>query len=731
MALLNPILLFGVLGIAVPIVIHLLNKQRVERVWWGAMRFLKVAVEKNQRRLRVEDWILLVVRCVVVGLIALVLARPALREGAGLLGGLGQSGVTAVLVVDVSGSMQTLDGVRTRGEVAAEAAEQWMSTLPAGSRVALWAAGTGVRKMVPEPTSDLNLLRRAILELPATDVGSNLMPAVREGVEALQRQRATRKELVVITDGQERAFTELEAMRTALAAARPEVTATFIRVGEEETANVGISGLRQATGIAAEGRPVRVTAAVTNYGASEVRSVRVVLRRDEGGASQAPLDEAVVDAIAAGGTRSVSLFARLSPAGMHALRAEIAEASGEGDRMRFDDARSLAVRVVDQVRVLVVEGDAGREAREGQAFYLRQALGPVAEEEAARWFVRTDVVGVGELGSSRLDDYDAVVLCGVADISRAEGDRLAAFVRRGGGLVLFPGPQTRPELINRAMVENGLLPAGLEAARGDLTAEQPLLRLSTRRLEHPVAAIWADPSSGDLGGVSIRRAFGLRGTESGRAVLWYGDDTPAAMEHGVGDGRVMVFGFPATTQWTDLPVRPAVFVPLVYRALGWVIGGQEAAFNVGAGEGLVYRASGSWLGGEATVLPPGVGEEGGVRVGVELLSGEGGVGGAVVRFGETDRAGLYRLVPPVGVGGGVLKFAVTGDPGESELALLGAAGRSALAEWATLVDYATPASLAGVVRQRSGMELFGVLATLLMVLVVSEAVMAWWFSRPR
>lgn len=113
MAFLNPILLFGVLAVAVPIAIHLRNRRRVERVWWGAMRFLKAAVERNERRLRLEDLILLLLRCALVVLLALMLARPTLRESAA--GVFGLSRVTAVIVVDVSGSMSGTDGVEIGG----------------------------------------------------------------------------------------------------------------------------------------------------------------------------------------------------------------------------------------------------------------------------------------------------------------------------------------------------------------------------------------------------------------------------------------------------------------------------------------------------------------------------------------------------------------------------------------------------------------------------------------
>jgi hypothetical protein len=91
----------GAGAVSVPIIIHLLNKRKFERVVWGAMRFLKISVEQNQRRLQIEDMLLLVLRCLLLFLLGMALARPTLRSFAGG-GWFGQAKVTAVVQLDNS-----------------------------------------------------------------------------------------------------------------------------------------------------------------------------------------------------------------------------------------------------------------------------------------------------------------------------------------------------------------------------------------------------------------------------------------------------------------------------------------------------------------------------------------------------------------------------------------------------------------------------------------------------
>ncbi|HEY8668554.1 MAG TPA: BatA domain-containing protein, partial [Tepidisphaeraceae bacterium] len=164
MAFLNPFMLLGIAAVSVPIVIHLLNKRKFERVVWAAMRFLRISVEQNQRRIKIEDILLLILRCVLLALLALALARPALRgANAGIFG---QAKVTAVVVIDNSYSMSQSDGVMSRMDRAKKAAEQVLDTLPAGSSTAVLLASDVVKGAIPEPTFDLNLARKVIHEAP-------------------------------------------------------------------------------------------------------------------------------------------------------------------------------------------------------------------------------------------------------------------------------------------------------------------------------------------------------------------------------------------------------------------------------------------------------------------------------------------------------------------------------------------------------------------------------------
>ncbi|MCB1089646.1 MAG: BatA domain-containing protein, partial [Verrucomicrobiae bacterium] len=80
----NTVLLFGALGILIPILIHLLNRRTNRVVEWGAMNFLFESLAMRNRRIQLEEALLMAARCLLVGLLALALARPFVPPGSNI-----------------------------------------------------------------------------------------------------------------------------------------------------------------------------------------------------------------------------------------------------------------------------------------------------------------------------------------------------------------------------------------------------------------------------------------------------------------------------------------------------------------------------------------------------------------------------------------------------------------------------------------------------------------------
>jgi hypothetical protein len=747
MSFLNPIMLGALAAVSVPIIIHLLNRRKFQKVVWAAMRFLNISVEQNQRRMKVEDMILLALRCLLLALLALALARPALKSSTADV--FGQSKVTAVILLDNSGSMGVSDGTLTRFEKAKKAAEQAIDAMPAGSATAVWLASDIVNEIIPLPTFDLNLARKTIREAPLTDRATDLLPAVNRAVDLQLSRTAIRKEIYLITDGQASGWKQISELRRLLDKAKKEVQTHLVFVGEHEGNNLGVSGLRLTSGLAPAKQPLRFEVKVSNYGKSEVRDVRASLSVD----SEPPSDEFTIDTIPAGGTKSISMFAKLRAEGFHSVTARI-----PADRLPADDRRSVAVRAIKDVRVLLVDGEPSGEPRDSETFFLRHALVPVPQEVANDYFIKTSAITPADLSTARFDDFDAVVLANVGECSEAVVKSIEGYLRRGGGLVIFPGGRVNTSFYNEQLLKRfHFLPAALGRPRGQADQEEKYFTLQEKDYEHPIVSIWNDPGAGTLASARFFRAFELqpekmeegktgkrenrnasnpvfpssrlpaeKATDAGlpEIILRYADGAPAVMERTWGLGRVVLFSSTADTAWNDLPVRPS-FVPLVHRTLGSIVQRQDEGLNVKVGEKFTRRASAELLGKDATFFKPR--QTDAVR---DLRRIEMSEGWPSLQYDQTDLAGVYDASvtdPPF-----ALKFAAQPDPGESSLEELSAEQKNVFKGIANLVEWSPSVTLKGMVeQQRSGLEFWLPVMLAALAIAAVEMVLAQWFSRSK
>ena len=76
----NGTLLWGLGAASLPIIIHLLNQRKFREMRWAAMRFLLAAIRKNSRRIRVEQWLLLAIRTLIIILVVSAMAKPFLES---------------------------------------------------------------------------------------------------------------------------------------------------------------------------------------------------------------------------------------------------------------------------------------------------------------------------------------------------------------------------------------------------------------------------------------------------------------------------------------------------------------------------------------------------------------------------------------------------------------------------------------------------------------------------
>lgn len=723
MSFLNAIMLGGAGAIAIPILIELLNRRKIQHVQWAAMQFLRNAINRNRKKLTLENLLLLLLRCLILLLLAFALARPVLPSGNA--GFLGLSESSAVFIIDNSYSMQLSDGVQTRMDEARTAAEEIVDSLPSGSSGALLLATEAVNPIIPAPTRDLSLLRKSLRSFPASDSTSNFAPSLRAAMNTLESNPAAGGEIYLITDGQAvgwRAFKDI--LNTINEAQnRYQVYILFVGGGATEQ-NLGISTLRTDANLAAAGQPMRFEAEVTNFGSQPATDVPVTLAVNR----SLPSSQVVISSLDPGTSQLVSLTTRINSSGYHTVTAAL-----PGDRLPNDDTRAVALKTIEQLEILLVDGNPSPSPADSSTFFLQNALQPVPKERLADFFIKVETVNLANFNPAVLGRKDVVMFSDVDMLPQTAINALADFLISGGSAYFFTGPNVDTSFYNSTLLDSyAMMPAFMERA-GLSVSPLPTLSFQESNFEHPIAAAWRDQAAGSLSTALFYNYHPLvpapwpdenANPQAGAPsiILRYRDGSPAIMERSWGTGRVVLFNSTADTRWNDMPLR-ASFIPLLFRSLGYLIQRGDDSLNIPVGTPFTHVVDSRLVGESAVVehLDPDVGFK-------QTFTIELGEKTAMLRTDPLRVRGAYEATinaqPPER-----FKFAVTTDPIESDLFPISPEQRGQLSEVAEVIDWQEGEDIGRQMQaRRTGTELWPTIAMFILGLTIVETILAKRYS---
>ena len=469
-------------AVSVPILIHLLNRRRFRIVPWAAMRFLLAAQRKNARRMRLEQLLLLLVRCLILVLAALAMMAvtpwaEAVWRWANPSGGMsrlaGGTRTHRILVIDGSFSMgvkvdDTTPFERARG-LAAQLIEEGNGS--DGYSVVLMASPP--RRIVPRPSEDSRKVAAEVRALKMTHGNADLA-ATLSTVASLLREtpgKFSAREVYFLTDLQRSGWISPRPgdLAPALTAFKEtHARAIFIDVGQEGLSNLAVTGLELREPIATTSGEMRILATLFNHGDTRDEvSVRLFAGKARGSSSEKPLQLRPVGEKIVRARRNqqtpVPFTYRFPTPGDYLIQVQVSH-----DALELDDRRAAVVRVRNTVPVLLVDGKPASELFDRASQWLRVALNPFDDRERipASIAARPRVVNVRQFGDASTGDlsrYDAVYLCDVPLLGTTEVRRLEAHVRRGGALIVCLGGQVDVNNYNDLLYRNGqgLLPAKL------------------------------------------------------------------------------------------------------------------------------------------------------------------------------------------------------------------------------------------------------------------------------
>lgn len=563
MTFLNIALLAGGLAFLIPLLIHLLNKRKVVTVRWGAMHLLHEVIRQKKRKMKIEQLLLLITRVAIPIVLALCLARPVLTALRSL--GLGSSSL--IVMLDDSFSMRApAEKTAVAGASVADTArhdlQQITESLPSGSAAQVVLSGGSPRQLLDQPTTALDLVPKKLADVTSMSGPISVNDAFQTATSALKDAPTAAREIVVVSDFQEadwKAIADGAALPALenLSKQEPKPQITFYRIGSDLAENLSIASADLSALVAAETQPIGIRVRLKNHGQRPWQDIPVHLEADG-----ARLRTARVS-LAPEGEAVLSFTHAFEKVGDHSLSVRL-----EGDSFSDDNAFHSVVQVRNQLNVLLIDGRPGTGPLEGAADFLELALTPhTAAANSLKDLIRTRKIDQRKLRREDYKDAEVIIL---ADCQRIQGNELTEldkFVKAGGGLLIFAGPDIDIEHYNRDLFRKGegLLPAAIQGMARAEIADSPA-RVLMQRLTHPSVLYFNDARGGRLQDAEFRSwiEFAPPPNENTQRILSLDRNAPLLLEKKLGQGRVIACATTANAEWTNLPLQP-FFVPLMQR----------------------------------------------------------------------------------------------------------------------------------------------------------------------
>ena len=720
-----PLLQMGIAAVSLPIIIHLLNRRKYRERSWAAMRFLLAAIRKNQRRIRVEQWLLLAVRTLLILCVVSAMAKPFL-ESLGALPLLPGQRTHRVIVIDGSLSMSYTPAETNRFDQAKALAAQLVRDARRGDALSVVLLADPPRIIVGEaaPSSNQSEILKEINQVNLPHGLADLTA----GFEAIDRVLAVstipRKEVVILTDLQANtwrkpgAATADDGLKRAVAKLEARSAQSIvIDLGTTGGENRGISDFRINQPVVTVGQSELVASAVVhNYGSTSSTSCRVRLLID---GQLGP--EQVVD-IASGADATVNFRPTINTPGEHLLEVRL-----DDDPLPLDNHRWLALPVRDALSVLLVDGHFKSEPFASETDYLSQALNPGTNSPGVPALIKTRVLPESRFARQDLSTHDVVCLCNVAQFTESETAALDAFLKQGGGVVIFGGDQIVPENYNRLLYQDGkgLLPASIGAPMGDDKRKQGSFEFNPLGFQHPIVRQFFGTEAAVIAGLTNSKTWKYHKLvvpkdSAAKVALAFNTGDPAIVEAPRYRGRVILVATSADAGWSTWPLHPS-YAPVMEQIILQAAAGRLAERNLRVGrpiDQVLPAASANTL---ASVTRP----DGG-KVQVKIKADDD-----VSRFHyeETDLSGAYKVQYVGTADAKDLTFAADPDPIESDLIKLDKSSLAAaipgwkfsyMTNWKDLTGNAASIARIG--------ELQRPLLLAVLALLLIESILAWRFS---
>ena len=613
LSFLNPGVLWALPLAGAPILLHLFFLRRAKTVLFGDLTLLRAAFAQARPATRLRQWLLLLLRCLLLASLILAFSRPVFHAQ-GASGEQADQGVDMVLLVDTSWSMSVESHGKTRFQWAVSAGAGLMELLKAEDRAAVAGFSDALEGELAW-SENREVAGELLSRLRVGDRTTDIAAALEKAFSLLNADKAEgrKKIVVVLSDGAGHVFRGLPAQGVRAIAGYSEDISIVGLEWDRSIENSGVADVRPvlAAGDKERGRGALQVRASMFGGRRENWNLDLYLRGRRADQRNLTLEEGYSD----------SLTFLLPPArtGEYWGRFELRK-----DALAADDVFYFSLRMQPPPKVLLLYGSPNYlEAGQG-GYFIKKLLG-----EGTELPYHLDMTDAGRLDRIRLEDYSAVIMADFKRLGPGVAETVQRYVLRGGGLWVIAGTQADEETY---LPLERMLPGHLGESETSQGSAEMLVPLDGEMPPEAKSGAFSW-SEFDLRKVSLGRRYYM--TPAPDAAIWFQDGAggPLMTAGTFGRGRVLLWASAIDMRWSNLALKP-VFTAWLDVGLRYLSGysGRESWRTLNVGDPIVRI----WAPGDVVPARVQIRGPGGKRASIIVRDRK-------VEYADTREPGMYFL----------------------------------------------------------------------------------------
>lgn len=552
MTFLNPLLLWGLAAVSIPILIHIFNLKRTKKIEFSTLMFLKEIQQSKYKKIKLKQLLILLSRIAFIIFLVMMFAKPFEK---GFLGGPdSRSKTSALIILDDSFSMQTRDNNGSDLENGKTKIRELLDALGPRSEVFFTTVSAINRAASYIPVKDINSLKDSLALIKTSSVSRSLGEVLYYSEDILNSAANTLKEVYLITDGQS-SFINRDASAIQVFKDKENINFSVILTGTRNANNISIDTINTVSKIFEKNHPVKIKAAVNNHNNFNSVNKSVILTLGS------YKEEKVID-IPANTTIEADFILKPEQTGFISGSIELVQSDISDDEISADNRQFFTFYVPERVNVLIAS------ASPADAEYIKLVLNTskeISPDAGSQALFSIRETNAADLSREDLNLYNSIIIINKPGFSSEESAKLKNYISSGGGVILYPGSLTEIDNYNNELMK----PMDLPYITGRFSRTEAM-KFDKIDLDHPVfEGIFK--TSQEKKNFNIESPSVLNGIVSGtgknsQSIVTLTGGMNFMTEYSVGKGRLILFSSPPDVSSSDFPVKN-LFSPVTIRSV--------------------------------------------------------------------------------------------------------------------------------------------------------------------